>query len=61
MVKTACLVAGCGNSADDEITVNSHGILLAYAACSDHACEFRWGRQLPGDEVAARGLLGIRN
>jgi hypothetical protein len=53
-----CMVDGCGSEPDDRLTVNSNGLLLVYAICSEHAQDFRWGAIAVTPAEVTRGLIG---
>ncbi|MDF2444609.1 MAG: hypothetical protein JWR01_2812 [Subtercola sp.] len=59
MDEVLCLVEGCASVPDDELTLDSRGLRLVFAACSEHAQDIRWGAVLPpSTELAGRGLIG---
>ncbi|MEF2978712.1 hypothetical protein [Subtercola sp. YIM 133946] len=53
-----CMIEGCRSDPDDRLTVNTNGLLLVYAVCTEHATDLRWNATAPVPTELTRGLLG---
>ena len=54
-----CLVEGCLTEADCEVRVESAGLPLRYAACSEHGYDISWGFVEAAPGSLNRGFIGL--
>ncbi|QWT24151.1 hypothetical protein KPL76_01575 [Subtercola sp. PAMC28395] len=57
--KTECLIEACAVEADCVVTVESEGLRLRYAACSEHGYDISWGLVEVAPSPLNRGLIGL--